>query len=132
MHIIKNKNIKWWLGAMSCLMLFVVIVGFAFMKMDFLLKGVQISASIDRNGNSSVILIKGNAKKAIYLTLNGREIFIDRDGDFTESVALLPGLSVVTLAAEDKFGKSSEKKFEVMYQESTGAVAWNVPIININ
>jgi hypothetical protein len=30
---------------------------------------------------------------------------------------LSPGISVVTLSAVDKFGKTSEKKFEVVYKE---------------
>jgi hypothetical protein len=68
---------------------------------------------------------------AIYLSLNGREIYIDKDGTFTEPVALLPGLSVVTLDAQDKFGKTFEKKFEVVYEETTKVAIVN-EIINTN
>ena len=74
----------------------------------------------------------GKAKNATYISLNGREIFIDKDGNFTENIALLPGLSVITLSAEDKFGHVDEKKLEVMYQESTGVVAIGNTIINMN
>lgn len=100
--------------------------------MGFLWRGVQIAASIDRTDTSPLIQIKGNAKNATYLSLNGREIFIDKDGSFTEQVSLLSGLSVVTIDAQDKFGKVSEKKFEVMYQKNTGAVALGDVIINTN
>lgn len=131
MQNMKNKNIKWWLGAVSYTMLFIVIGVFAYSKTDFLLHGVEISASVNHNDSSHIVEIKGSAKNAIYLSLNGREIFIDKDGSFTEPVALLPGLSVVTLDAQDKFGKTSEKKFEVMYQESTGVAVAN-EISNIN
>lgn len=125
MIITRNKNIKWWLGVASCVMLFVAIGSFAFVKMKFLMKGVQIVAKIENPDTSTLTQIKGNAKNATYLSLNGREIFIDKDGNFSETIALIPGLSVVTLNAEDKFGKYAEKKFEVMYRANAGVVAYN-------
>lgn len=113
-------------------MLFTIIALFAYLKMGFLIRGVQISATINKEDASSAIAqVTGNAKNAIYLSLNGREIFIDKDGSFKEPVALLPGLSVVTLNAQDKFGKTFEKKFEVIYKESTGVAVAN-EIINMN
>lgn len=132
MKMAKNKNIKWWVGTVSCTALFLAILSFTYFKMDFLWEGVQITASIDRHDTSPLIEIKGNAKNATYLSLNGREIFINKEGEFSEKVALLPGLSVVTIDAQDKFGKSAEKKFEVMYKEGTGAVALGDIIINTN
>jgi hypothetical protein len=128
MRTLKHKNAKWWIGAGSFILLFAGIGTFAYMKMDFILKGVQIEAVIDHtNTASSLIQIKGNAKNAVYLSLNGREIFIDENGMFTEPVVLLPGLGVVTLEAQDKFGKSSEKKFEIVYADESPTVAL-VPI----
>ncbi len=132
MKKVKNKSTKWWIGVVLCTALFLVIGVFSYLKMDFLWKGVQITASVNRNNTSPIIQVKGNAKNAVYLSLNGREIFIDKDGSFSEPLALLPGLSVVTINAQDKFGKSKEKKFEVMYEQSTGAVALGDVVINTN
>lgn len=132
MNTLKKKNIKWWISIGLCTVLFLAIGIFSYLKMGFLWKGVQISASIDRTDTSPLIQIKGSAKNAVYLSLNGREIFIDKEGKFNESVALLPGLGVVTIDAQDKFGKVAEKKFEVMYQKATGAVALGDVIINTN
>ena len=131
MHSIKHKNAKWRVGTVLDTTLFVIIGVFAYSKMDFIIHGVEIVASINHDDSSSLIEVKGNAKNAIYLSLNGREIFIDKDGSFTEAVSLLPGLSVVTLDAQDKFGKTSKKKFEVIYKESTGVAVAN-EIINTN
>lgn len=100
--------------------------------MDFLFRGVKISALIDKSDISPLVKVIGNAKNATYISLNGREIFIDKEGNFSENVALLPGLSVITLSAEDKFGHMDEKKLEVMYQETTGVVAIGNTIINTN
>ncbi len=132
MKKVKKKNIKWWVGITSCLLLFIAIGIFTYSKMGFLWKGVQITAEIKRDDTSPIIEIKGKAKNAVMLTLNGREIFIDKDGTFREPLALIPGLSVVTIDAQDKFGKSAEKKFEVIYQKTTGAVALGDIIINTN
>jgi len=128
---IKNKNIKWWVGIISCVTLFSIIMVFGYEKMCFVWKGVKIEAVIEQKNDSSLTMISGNASKAIYLALNGREIFIDKNGNFSESIVFLPGFSVVTLDARDKFGKTAKKKFEVVYEESAKAIAFrSVNIIN--
>lgn len=109
---------------MSCVILFAVIMVFSYEKMCFLFKGVKIEARIEQKDTSSLALIKGVAAKATYITLNGREIFIDKNGNFSESIAMLPGFSIVTLNARDKFGKTAEKKFEVVIGENAKAIAF--------
>ena len=101
MQEIKNKNLKWWLGVTSCVILFSTIGIFAYMKMSFLFKGVQIVAKIERSDNTTLAKVSGVAKNATYISLNGREIFIDKDGSFSEPIALIPGFSVVTIDATD-------------------------------
>lgn len=132
MRDIKNKNIKWWLGFASFFILFVLVGVFAYMKMSFLIKGVQIEAKIERVNTSSLAMIKGKAKNATYITINGREIYIDSDGSFSEPVALIPGFSVITIDTQDKFGKNKEKKFQLVYKESASSVALVNKIINTN
>lgn len=117
---------------MSFLTLFIFIGIFAFMKMSFVLRGVQIIAQVNKNNDSSIVEIQGNAKNATHLKLNGREIFIEKDGTFKESVALLPGLSVIGIEASDKFGKTKEKKFEIVYEGSAPSVALIEKVINTN
>ncbi len=124
MRDIKNKNIKWWLGIGSLTLLFAFIGVFAYMKMSFIIKGVKIEADIEHIGNSTLANIKGKAKNATYVSLNGREIFIDKDGSFSEPVALIPGFSVITIKTHDKFGKNKERKFQLVYKENEGTVAF--------
>lgn len=124
MKRIKNKNIKWWLEIISCVALFAIIAVFSYEKTSFLLKGVKIEATIEQQNSSSLAVVKGVAAKATYITLNGREIFIDKDGNFSEVVAMLPGYSVLTLDAIDKFGKTAEKKFEVVTEGNAKAIAF--------
>lgn len=108
----------------SCLVLFSIIGVFAYMKMSFVIKGIQIEAKVEHSGDSPVATIEGKAKNAVYITLNGREIFIDKDGSFSEPVVLIPGFSVITINTQDKFGKSKEKKFQLVYKENQGTVAF--------
>ena len=124
LQIIKSKNMKWWIGIISCVALFAVIMIFGYEKMSFILKGVEIQATLEQNPQSSLAVIKGNAMKATYLSLNGREIFIDKEGNFSESISMLPGFSIVTLDARDKFGKTAEKKFEVVTEKGAKAIAF--------
>lgn len=124
LQIIKSKNMKWWIGIISCVALFAVIMIFGYEKMSFILKGVEIEATLEKSKDSSLAVIKGNAMKATYLSLNGREIFIDKNGNFTESISMLPGFSIVTLDARDKFGKTAEKKFEVVTEKGAKAIAF--------
>ncbi len=100
---------------------------FAYMKMNFILHGVAITATISKSGDSSIVQINGSAKNATYLTLNGNEIFIDRNGGFTVPYALLPGLGVVTLAAQDKFGNVSQKQFEIVYKDNSQVALLTTP-----
>lgn len=115
---------KWWVGITSCIALFAIITVFSYEKMYFLFKGVKIEATIEQKDTSPLVIVKGVAAKATYIALNGREIFIDKDGNFSEVVAILPGFSVITLNAKDKFGKTAEKKFEIVTGENAKAIAF--------
>ena len=124
MKEIRSKNMKWWVGIGSCFLLFAIIGIFAYEKMSFVINGVQIIAEIKQENNSSLVKVVGNAENAVYLSLNGREIFKDKEGDFEESISLPSGLNIITIDAKDKFGKTAEKKFELVYKENAEAIAF--------
>ena len=93
--------------------------------MSFVLNGVQIIANIEHRDDTPLAVISGKAQNATYISLNGREINIDKNGNFSEPIVLIPGLSVITIDTQDKFGKDKEKKFQVVYNESAQSVAFN-------
>ena len=96
-----EKKIK--LGIFGVFFLFIIVYGFS--RSTDLIFGVKIrDVSLDglsaQSGavlENSVTKITGNAKNAINLTLNGREIFIDLEGNFSETIALLPGYNIVNI-----------------------------------
>lgn len=115
---IKKKSIKWWVSTGLFVALFLCIGLYSYAKMRAVINGVKVTAKIENTESSSLAFITGNARNATYISLNGREIFIDKDGTFKEPIALLSGLGVVTIQAQDKFGNISQKEFEVVHKDT--------------
>ena len=97
--------------------LFLFILVFAFLRSYDLIFGVRIKNVNILDGmkyKDSILQVTGNAKNAKNLTLNGREISIDKDGNFFETIAIFPGYNIITLIAKDKFGHYDEKDFRLI------------------
>lgn len=96
---------------------FIFILTYAFLTSKNLIFGVKITNVNITDGakvSESIIEITGNAQNAINLTLNGREIVIDKDGNFHETIILLPGYNIVNIKAKDKFGHIDEKNYKLI------------------
>lgn len=120
----KNTNVAFWVKTSVPIALFVVIGTLVFTNMRGIIRGVQISAEINNTQNTTSISdISGNAKNATYLSLNGREINLDKNGTFNEKIALPDGYSVVTIEAKDAFGKSAKKTIEMYHAKNGDTVA---------
>ena len=98
---------------------FVLIIVYAFFRSHDLIFGVKIKDVNIIDGakvTESITKISGNAKNAVNLTLDGREISVDQEGNFDETFALLKGYNVITITAKDKFGYVDEKDYKLMYE----------------
>ncbi len=102
---------------------FLLIAVYAFFRSKDLVFGVQIR-NVDINGApiqsgatiaDNTMEITGNARNAVDLTLDGREISIDQAGNFDETIALLPGYNIISIRAQDKFGHTDEKNYQLMH-----------------
>ncbi len=97
---------------------FIFIIVYAFFRSKDLIFGIKIKDVNLIDGTStteSVTHVSGNARNAIHLFLNGREISIDQKGNFEETIALSPGYNVVSIVGTDKFGNSDEKIYQLTY-----------------
>ncbi len=97
--------------------LFIFIILYSLWSSKYLLFGVKIKnveISILREDKPNTRKITGNAKNAKILVLNGREISIDQAGNFDETISLLLGYNIITLKAEDKFGYTDEKNYQLI------------------
>jgi hypothetical protein len=98
--------------------LFLVIIVYAFFRSYDLLFGVKIKNVNLADGakmENNILNITGNAKNAVHLLLDGREVSVDQDGNWNETIALLSGYNVVSVEAKDKFGKSDEKIYKLIF-----------------
>lgn len=97
---------------------FIFIIFYAFFIAKDLILGVKIKDVNIKDGatvSDNILKISGNAKNAINLTLNDREISIDQAGNFNETIALLLGYNIISVKAKDKFGHVDEKNYKLMY-----------------
>lgn len=96
-----------------CVLAFVMYVLF---QARFLLAGPQIfvteapTASEERQ-----VVLEGQAKNIIRMSLNGRQIFTDKHGYFKEALVLENGYTVATLQAEDRYGRITNHTQEFVF-----------------
>jgi hypothetical protein len=113
-----NSDAKKILKISSFTLFFLFIIVYAFFTSKDLLFGVKVVDVNIVDGakmTENVLEVKGNAKNAINLTLNGREISIDKEGNFNETIILLPGYNIVNIKAKDKFGNIDEKNYKLTF-----------------
>ena len=116
-----NKKKVFQIVAFSIFFLFIIV--YAFFRSEDLIFGVKIK-NVNINGSplqsgmkieNNVVQVTGNAKNAINLVLNGREISIDKSGNFNETIALLSGYNTMNITVKDKFGYVDEKNYQIMH-----------------
>jgi hypothetical protein len=89
-----------------CAALFIIYVLF---QARFLIAGPQIFVKeLPDVQTERLIVLEGQAKNIVHMTLNGRQIFTDKDGHFKEALVLENGYTVATLQAEDRYGRKTD------------------------
>ena len=114
-----SNNIKKIVKIGGLSIFFILIIIFAFIGSKDLIFGVKIRNVNITDGitvTENIIKLTGNAKNAINLTLDGREILIDERGNFSETIALLSGYNIINIRVKDKFGYVDEKNYKIMYK----------------
>lgn len=99
---------------------FILIIIYAFFRSKDLIFGVKIKNVNLADGatvTENVMRLTGNAENAVNLILDGREISVDQQGNFDETIALLPGYNIINIKAQDKFGYMDEKNYKIIYKK---------------
>ncbi len=118
--IIMNRNALSMMRTGALSLLAVVILGYSIFQAQKLIAGPIINISTPQNGatyNQTLIEIDGQAKNTAYIYIDDRQMFTDKDGNFSQELLLSPGYNVVKLDAFDKFGKQTEKKLQLVLKE---------------
>ncbi|MEI6843261.1 MAG: hypothetical protein WCK48_02020 [bacterium] len=115
-----NKNASSILKITSLSLLGGIIVLYSIYQAYNLITGPSIQVYTPQNGatySQTLIEINGKAKNVAFLNLNGKSIFTDKDGKFSEKLLLSPGYNIIRLDGKDKFGTYTEKKLELILKE---------------
>ncbi|MEK7572295.1 MAG: hypothetical protein AAB493_00350 [Patescibacteria group bacterium] len=125
-----NTNAKKILQIAGLSVFFLFIIAFIFINSMDLMFGVKIKnvnitdgasarTTIQSGGKvtNNVLDITGIAKNAVNLTLNDREISIDKNGNFYENIILALGYNIIVIKAKDKFGNIDEKNYKLMLEK---------------
>lgn len=94
---------------------FAIIAGYVIWGTKDLVLGIRIRDVTIKENDSDILDISGNARNAVKITLNGREISVDKEGEWHETIALLSGYNLIEIHAEDKFGKEDEKTYQLIF-----------------
>jgi len=114
-----RHDFKFWLKMGGLVLLFAVILGYSYFKTKDLFKGVRLTVEGLTDGetiDNSFLKISGTAKKAVYVSINDREIFIDSNGVFNDSLILIPGYNIIEIKARGRFGKEKKKVYQIVYK----------------
>ncbi|MBI1957479.1 MAG: hypothetical protein HYS44_03435 [Candidatus Niyogibacteria bacterium] len=103
-----------------CLLLIVFGTYFVFRFRGFVI-GPQITILEPEEGAllaSPRVTVRGTGKDAARLELDGRPIYVDESGAFEEALLLAPGLNIIELKAEGRFGRTLREQKMVMVRQS--------------
>ncbi len=101
---------------------FICIALFAFSRAYNMIYGPKIVITGPADGialSESLVTVRGTVANAALIHLNGRKIFTDAKGAFTEDILLQDGYNIISLSARDRFGKDKEVLLHVLYKKKT-------------
>ncbi len=80
---------------------------------------IVLSTEFETIQRERSLLLTGNARNVVVLRLNGREIHTDERGNFSETLVLQNGYTVMTLEAVDRYGRDTTLERTYIYREET-------------
>ncbi len=95
----------------------VIIIAYAIWRSFSYARGPAINIFQPLNGSAvatSTVKIIGQALRVNSLSLNGKTVFIDQAGNFSETLIVFPGVNILTFDAHDQFGRETKKELELV------------------
>jgi len=97
-----------------------VVLLYGVMRIIPIMQGVVIQAYLPGDLNASnldSLMLSGKANHARELSINGRDIMMDPNGNFSDELILAPGMNKVEIVALDIRGNSHTKEIILMGKE---------------
>lgn len=115
-----RDRVIWYIKRGGLAFLFLSLVIFIGAKTKNLILGPSLSITSPKDGETvlgSLIEIKGNADNIASLYLNGRKIYVNEKGDFSEELLVPPGYSIIEVRAVDREKDETVKEVQVWRKE---------------
>ncbi|MDD5152786.1 MAG: hypothetical protein PHS95_02160 [Candidatus Pacebacteria bacterium] len=93
-----------------------IVLVYSYFVLEGYIRGPQIVVETPQSGFSTttpLIKIAGKAIRANVFTLNGAEVPLDLQGNFSESLLLAEGYNIMKLTASDHYGREAKKTIEI-------------------
>ena len=107
------------LAALSLAIFIGIIIFYSYYQSRAIIAGPTITLDTPKTGSTSttsLIEVRGFAQHTNEVTLQGRPIFIDLNGRFTEQLLLMDGYNIIELTAKDIEGRIDRKTVELIYR----------------
>ncbi len=113
------QNPRRYLKVGAVLLFAIFLFGLIYYNSERLREGPTIKIELPKDGetlSNPLVTIIGVAKNVSYLTLNGRQIYVDQEGRLLERLLLPYGYSILTLEGRDRFGRSTKESIRLFYK----------------
>lgn len=102
-------------------MMAIMVLGYVAFQARFLLIGpvVHLTTQTKPIYNQRTIEINGQAENITDLTLNGRPIYTNENGAFSEKLVLENGYTIMTIRAHDRYGRETVLTRSFVYRPAS-------------
>ena len=115
-----QSDSKW--SRIMLVIFFILILGYGYFELQGLLFGPIISVPTEIIiSREEFALVAGKAERIVSLAMNGKEITVTEDGDFSEPYLLARGDNRIIFDAKDKYGNLTSRMVEIVYTPTTSA-----------
>lgn len=114
-----NRTANSYIKLIIAIMFVLVISAYTYVKSGNYLRGPIITINTPEDGmsvNESFIVLSGTAENISHIQLNNNQIYVDEDGQFSEQLLLSYGYNIITIEAQDRFGRKIKKTLELVYK----------------
>ena len=118
------------LSLISLTLLFIIIIGYGIWRGRDLLFGIHMSVTGISNNETvtdPILNLSGTAYHAIAITVNGRTVSVEENGNWNDPIALQNGYNIIDISAKDKFNRITSKIFTVNYKAPPKTIIEPIP-----
>lgn len=114
-----GRDAQFYARAGAVALTILVIALYSYSRAEDIIRGPRIEVTAPLSGatlTDPLVEVTGTARNIVRISFNGRDIFVDEAGVFREKLLLPYGYTILTLTAEDRFGRKTEERIELVYK----------------